>query len=99
MSCNRVRLCGEIREIDALRYTPGGIPRCQFTLVHQSEQLEAGAMTPAHCEMGAYAFGDVALHAARLQPGQRVRCEGFITRKSIKAIALCLHINEIQIIE
>ena len=40
---NQFVLSGKLIELDALRYTPAGIPVVNFRLSHESEQIEAGA--------------------------------------------------------
>ena len=43
-------------ELDALRYTPAGIPVVNFRLRHASEQIEAGAQRASEREVAAMAF-------------------------------------------
>jgi len=77
---------------DDLRYTPAGIPALSMTLLHASEQPEAGGARKVECELAAVAFGGVAESLATMPPGSRLRCEGFLARRYRTGATLALHI-------
>lgn len=99
MSDNRVVLSGRIAEIDALRYTPAGIPALNLTLAHRSAQSEAGMAREVECEVKVVALGEQAQQAARCKVGDGLRIHGFLARKSRNSAHLVLHANSIEIIE
>ena len=62
---NRVSLHGRLVELDALRYTPAGVPIVKFRLAHESEQSEGGALRKVGCEVAGVAFEAEAKRAPR----------------------------------
>ena len=49
------------------------------------------------CEIPALAFGTVAKQASILQPGQRVKAEGFLAQRSLRIGQLVMHIDNITL--
>lgn len=94
---NRLAIDGKIVAIDALRFTPAGIPALNFTLGHSSRQVEAGTEREVECEMAVLALGEVAQQASRQQVGGALRVEGFLAKKSRNSSALVLHANKIEL--
>ena len=99
MNRNQVVLEGVIAEIDALRYTPAGVPRVAFQLQHQSRQPEAGAEREVEVIMSAVALGEPALAAAKLEAGQTIAVKGFLSRRSLKSDYPVLHVNQIRLLQ
>ena len=50
--------------LEAIRYTPAGIPLLSFVLQHASEQTEAGLKRKVECEVNAVALGNIATELA-----------------------------------
>jgi len=98
VSCNRLELSGEIVEVAELRYTPAGIPVLGFTLLHSSQQKEAGMARKAECEVSAVIMGPLTGRAKGLSVGCAIKVSGFLAKRSLKSTQLVLHINELEII-
>ena len=94
MDANEIALSGELTVIEALRYTPAGIPIINFKLAHRSQQIEAGLKRQVECEMGGVAMAEVAVAMARWKPGQAVKVSGFLNRKNRMSAQLILHATE-----
>ncbi|MDP2829932.1 MAG: primosomal replication protein N [Sulfuricellaceae bacterium] len=92
---NRFVVDGKIVAIDALRFTPAGIPALNFSLGHSSRQEEAGTEREVECEIAVLALGEVARQAS-LQVGDALLVKGFLAKKSRNSTALVLHANEIE---
>jgi len=99
VSGNRVVLSGQIVAIDALRYTPAGIPALNLSINHRSRQVEAGMEREVECEVPVVALGDQAQQAARCKVGDGLKVQGFLARKSRNSSYLVLHANRIELIE
>ena len=99
MDCNQVVLTGRIAEMDALRYTPAGLPLMAFKIGHVSEQIEAGFRRKVECEIPAIAMGDPAQVVAGWKAGDSIKAAGFLARKSQHSQQLVLHLNRIELIE
>ncbi len=99
MTANELALTGELAAIDALRYTPAGIPILGFKLLHRSQQSEAGLKRLVECEVNGVAMAEVAVAMSRYKVGRAVRVKGFMNRKSRMSAQLVLHATEAQAIE
>ena len=99
MIANEVALSGELAAMEALRYTPAGIPLLGFKLLHRSQQTEAGLKRQVECEMNGVAMAEVAVAMSRMKPGQAVRVKGFLNRKNRMSAQLMFHATEAQAIE
>ena len=64
-----------------------------MTLLHASEQAEAGGTRKVECELAAVAFANVAESLAKLPVGAALRCEGFLARRYRTGVTLALHID------
>ena len=95
MSCNRLVIGGQLAELDDLRYTPAGVPRIEMKIHHASTREEAGSMRQVQCDVPALALGEAAKQAARFEPGQQVKVEGFLARRSMRSTQLVMHIDKI----
>ena len=92
-------LSGKLIELDALRYTPAGIPVVNFRLSHESEQNEAGAARAVQCELAGMAFEREARLMAAARPGMQVKVTGFIASRSRASKQLVLHATDIEFVE
>ncbi len=92
-------LSGKLIELDALRYTPAGIPVVNFRLSHVSEQLEAGAKRAVECEVAGLAFEREARLMAAARPGMQVKVIGFLACRSRESKRLVLHATNIEFVE
>ncbi|PIQ14255.1 MAG: primosomal replication protein N [Hydrogenophilales bacterium CG_4_9_14_3_um_filter_59_35] len=99
MDCNQVVLTGRIAEMNALRYTPAGLPLMAFRISHVSEQIEAGFKRKAECEIAAIMMGDPAKTVAGWKVGDSIKAAGFLAKKSQHSQQLVLHLNRIELIE
>lgn len=93
---NEVVMSGVIRDFDALRYTPAGVPVAEFRLRHASTQQEAGQTRRVALDLPAIAFGVVARRLADAPPGSEVTASGFLALRSQKSAQLVLHANIIE---
>ena len=93
MKQNTLTLTATLQRKDPLRFSPAGVPILQCRLLHESEQLEAGAPRRVTCELPAIAVGKVAERLA----GQSIETEwqftGFLANKRRYEIAE-LHVVE-----
>jgi primosomal replication protein N len=96
VTANEVALSGELAAIDALRYTPAGIPMLGFKLLHRSQQVEAGLKRQVECEVSGVAMAEVAVAMSRLKVGRTVRVKGFMNRKNRMSAQLILHATAAQ---
>ena len=92
---NHVVLTACIDELQALRYTPAGLPALDLRLVHESSQLEAGSARKVSAAVKAVAFGALAERLARQAPGSSWKFQGFLaTPRNSKTVVL--HIQDVQ---
>jgi primosomal replication protein N len=93
---NRVFLRARLVELDALRYTPAGVPMVKFRVSHQSSQEEAGTLRKVDCELAAVAFETEAKLLAAAQLGSAVGITGFLDRSSRRSQRIVLHATHIE---
>lgn len=98
MICNKLELTGVVVQIEALRYTPAGIPLLSFVVQHVSEQIEAGMQRKVECEMNAIAMGDLAVKSQGIKEGTQIKASGFLAKRSLRSTQLVMHINTLEII-
>jgi primosomal replication protein N len=96
---NQLVLSGNLIELDALRYTPAGIPMVSFRLSHASAQIEAGARRAVQCEVAGLAFEREARLIAAARPGMQVKVTGFLAERSRDSKQLVLHATNIEFVE
>ncbi len=99
MARNRVELSGRLLERGALRHTPAGLAALEFTLIHESEQDEAGSRRKVQAEIGAIAFEANARLIAGRPLGSEVNVQGFLSAKSKRSKRLMLHVTNIEFVE
>jgi len=75
---NTLVLSACIAELEAMRYTPAGIPAMNFRLEHESETQEAGQTRQIKVAVKAVAFGTLAERLAQQAIGSVWRFSGFL---------------------
>ncbi len=80
--------------LEAIRYTPAGIPLLSFVLQHASEQTEAGLKRKVGCEVNAVVIGDIA--KSSIQIGDNIKAKGFLAKRSAKSTQLVFHIDKLE---
>ena len=93
---NSVSLRGRLIELDALRYTPAGVPIVKFRLAHESSQAEAGAVRKVDCELAGVAFEAEAKLLAGAKLGAQMSITGFLDRKGRSSRQIVLHATRIE---
>jgi primosomal replication protein N len=88
---NRVVLRGRLVEMDALRYTPAGVPIVKFRIAHESSQSEAGTERRVDCEVSGVAFETEAKLLASAPLGSEMSITGFLDRKGKSSRQVELH--------
>jgi primosomal replication protein N len=92
---NRVVLSAQMVERGAMRYTPAGLPACDFGLKHESQVSEAGQPRKVSLEMRAVAIGEIAQRLARLEIGAAGTFAGFLTHQR-NGRGTVLHVTEFE---
>jgi primosomal replication protein N len=95
---NRTELTGIITALEAVRYTPAGIPIVELLVSHESIQTEAGRARQVAVEVTAVAAGEAATRLSASPLGARVKLTGFLAHKGKSRVQLVLHINEFEYI-
>jgi primosomal replication protein N len=80
-----------------LRYTPAGVPVCEFRVRHASRQVEAGHPRQVEMEIAAVAIGDAARGVAEAEAGSRITLAGFLANRSRRSTQVVLHVNQFEI--
>ncbi len=83
-------------EIQALRYTPAGVPALELTLEHESEVHEAGQARRVAFQAKAVALGNTAHQLADTPLGARLDLEGFFAAARKGSSRLVLHIQKAE---
>ena len=81
--------------LEAIRYTPAGIPLLSFVLQHASEQIEAGLKRKVECEVNAVAIGELA--KTNIHIGDKMKAKGFLAKRSAKSTQLVFHIEQLHV--
>ncbi|HEX9171374.1 MAG TPA: primosomal replication protein N [Telluria sp.] len=89
---NQLEVTATILERDVLRYTPAGVPVVSATLMHSSQQVEAGVSRQVDFEITAFAAGEISGRFARAELGAAHQFTGFLARKNRNSKALVFHI-------
>ena len=93
MPANSVVLSACIAEVEALRYTPAGLPALNMRLEHESQVSEVGQARQVKVAVKAVAFGAIAERLAKQAIGSVWRFTGFLaTPKNGKNVVF--HIQE-----
>ncbi|MBL8382310.1 MAG: primosomal replication protein N [Burkholderiales bacterium] len=93
-----VELTGAAIAIDAVRYTPAGIPIVELVLSHESTQTEAGRSRKVALDVPALAAGEQALRLATCPLGAALKVSGFLARRGKSQTRLVVHINAFEYI-
>ena len=97
-SHNRIELTGTVTAIEAVRYTPAGIPIVELKLSHESTQAEAGRNRQVALEVMALAAGEAAQKLAKCPLGAQIKAQGFLAHKGKSRVQLVMHINAFEYI-
>lgn len=92
---NQVVLSACIAEVNALRYTPAGLPAIDLRLEHESEMQEAGGKRQVKAALKAVAFGSMAERLSRQPVGSSWQFAGFLANPRNGKHPV-LHIQEFQ---
>jgi len=93
---NQLTLTASVAEIEALRYTPSGVPALNCKLEHASEVTEAGQVRQVKALVKSVSFGSVAERLALQNIGSNWTFNGFLaTPRGTKQ--LVFHIQEFAI--
>lgn len=92
---NQLVLAACITELDALRYTPAGLPALNMRLEHESDIQEAGQTRQVKAAVKAVAFGAMAERLVKQAIGSAWKFSGFLaTPRNGKHVVF--HIQEFQ---
>lgn len=78
MNPNQLVLTARIAEVQALRYTPAGLPALDLKLDHESTVTEAGQDRQVSAAVKAVAIGSVAESLVKQAVGSLWRFQGFV---------------------
>ena len=93
---NQFTLTATLVAKSILRYTPAGLPICEFELEHDSEQLEASKPRMVKCTVSAVALGVAANQVSGLEVGSLKNWTGFIALRSHKSKSLRFHVCAVR---
>ena len=93
---NRLVLLAEMVERGAARYTPAGLPVCEFSLRHESQLTEAGQPRKVSMEIRALGIGDIAQRLQRLEIGTRGSFAGFLTNQR-NGRGIVFHVTDVEL--
>ncbi len=89
---NQLQFVALIRERDVLRYTPAGVPIVSATLMHSSQQVEAGVVRLTEFEIAAVAAGEISGRFSQAELGASLQFTGFLAKKNRSSKSLVFHI-------
>ena len=92
---NLLHLSAQITALQALRYTPAGVPAVDMELSHQSTQSEAGQARLTTLHLRAIAFGMVAEQLVKFPLGQDMQLRGFLAAGK-NGKGLIFHIQSLE---
>ena len=78
MPANSLDLSACIAELEALRYTPAGLPALDLSLKHESSVTQDGRPRQVSFEIKARAIGEITQHVARVEMGSTHGFAGFL---------------------
>ncbi|WP_124949661.1 primosomal replication protein N [Sulfuriferula thiophila] len=96
MEANQLLLTGTLAQLEALRYTPAGVPLIECRIRHESKQIEANSERMVQVEIPAIAIGEMARKVSQLNLAQPLRVTGFLAQKSQKSQQIVLHICSLE---
>jgi primosomal replication protein N len=89
---NQLQFVALICERDVLRYTPAGVPIVSATLMHSSQQMEAGVARLVEFEIAALAAGEISGRFSQAELGAAHLFTGFLAKKNRNSKSLVFHI-------
>ena len=92
---NRLVLLAAVVERGAARYTPAGLPVCEFSLRHESQLTEASQPRKVSMEIRAVGIGDIAQRLQRLDIGAPGNFAGFLTNQR-NGRGIVFHVTEFE---
>jgi primosomal replication protein N len=92
---NRLVLLAQLVERGATRYTPAGLPVCEFSLKHESQLTEAGQPRKVSMEIRAVAIGDIAQRLLKREVGGDGTYAGFLTNQR-NGRGIVFHVTEVE---
>lgn len=95
---NRLVLTACIAEVQALRYTPAGLPAIDVRLEHASQRQEASQLREVKAVVKAIAFGAIAERLAAQALGSTWCFTGFLATPRNGKHAV-LHIQDFQVFQ
>ena len=96
---NDVTLDARLAARGDLRFTPAGLPALDFSLAHESMQVEASAERRVACDIAGVAIGPLARDLAAVAVGAQLRCHGFLARRYRTGTSVALHVNAFELME
>ncbi len=96
LSQNQFTLTATLIAKSVLRYTPAGIPVCEFELEHESTQLEASKPRQVRCVVQAISLGNAANQVDGLSLGVVMNWLGFMALRSHKSKSLRFHVCAVR---
>ncbi|GAA3981401.1 hypothetical protein GCM10022279_01280 [Comamonas faecalis] len=94
-SANRWLVTACLAQVQAMRYTPAGLPALDMVLEHESQQHEGGGERLARASIKAVAFGPLAERLARQALGSCWNFRGFLAAGR-GGKGLVFHIQDMQ---
>ena len=88
-----------MRNLQAIRYSPAGVPVLQFELQHQSRQTEANMALTVEVNMRIQAAGELAQEVGRFSDGTEIVVKGFLARTSQRSDIPVLHVNSYKLLK
>ena len=96
---NQLTVVATVVEKSVLRYTPAGIPIATATLIHDSQQEQAGGQRQVEFEIAAIAAGEISKRFLEIELGTLMMFTGFLARKNRNSKSLVFHVTAFQEIE
>lgn len=96
---NQLLLTAKLVAKSVLRFTPAGVPVCEFELEHESLQLEASKSRQVRCVISAIALGNAANQIQILDLGCIKNWLGFVALRSHKSKSLRFHVCAVRPVE
>jgi len=92
---NELKLQASLLSRAVIRYSPQGLPICEFELQHSSTQVEAGLGRSVQCTVKALAMGAVCNQLQQVNLGEFRLWSGFLAQRSLKSPNLRFHVTSI----
>ncbi len=88
-----------MRNLQAIRYSPAGVPVLMFELQHRSRQTEADTALDVVVTMRVQAAGELAQEVGRFSDGTQIAIKGFLARTSQRSDLPVLHVNSYKLLK